>query len=688
MNPHNPNEKPLKSPSKDSLPQTHEEPLVENETANANWCSGVLLKTHALLSQMIALRSWLFAIMYAVVFAIVYWLALLARFDFDYTELVKPKNYVYVSVFWRTLPYLIGVKICVFYLAGHFYGWWRFVTFADLVALLRSALLSSLVFAAGVYLFMPGQRVPGGVLCYDCCFTILVLGGMRASWRIFREHFSPFFDRDHYRAALLIGVDHDSALLAHQIHAHSQLRFRIKGFVSASSEIKPGTHLGRIPVLGEISDLPLLLDRTKASDVLVTAGLLPGSEMRRLMETCRDLRAHLKIIPPIEDLFGGDNRIPLRDIEINDLLRRDPVQLDAHSIRLMINDRKVMVTGAGGSIGSEICRQVLKYYPKQLILVGNGENPIFRIEQEIKRSYPNAKLELRIGSVADPARMRQVMDDVRPDVIFHAAAHKHVPLMEVNVGEAVRNNVFGTKNLVDLADEFGVGRFVFISTDKAVHPSSVMGTTKQIAERYVHAMSQESSSKFAVVRFGNVLGSDGSVVPTFKEQIRRGGPITVTDPRMTRFFMTIPEASQLVLQAAAMGNGGEIFVLEMGEPVRIVDLAKDLIRLSGLPEHAVEIMYTGMRSGEKLYEELYFADEETLPTNHPKLRAAYHRPYTLAEVREAIAQLEPLLYSPNAVVRQKLREIVLEYTPPTADAGSEKSILDGKDGRKPRSLQG
>jgi FlaA1/EpsC-like NDP-sugar epimerase len=372
----------------------------------------------------------------------------------------------------------------------------------------------------------------------------------------------------------------------------------------------------------------------------------------------------LKIIPPVEDLFDGDHRIPIRDIEINDLLRRDPVQLNTGIIRDLLEGRVVMVTGAGGSIGSEICRQVMNFNPKAMILVGNGENPIFHIERELHAAYPASVFHCRIGSVNDFARMRQIFQEFKPEVIFHAAAHKHVPMMELNVGEAIKNNVLGTKCLVDLADEFGTRNFVFISTDKAVHPSSVMGTTKHISERYVYATSQESATRFTVVRFGNVLGSNGSVVPIFQEQIRSGGPITVTDPRMTRFFMTIPEASQLVLQAAAMGEGGEIFVLEMGESVRIVDLAKDLLRLSGLPEHAIEVTFTGVRPGEKLFEELYFEDEETLATKHPKLRAAYHRPYSLAEVQKAIAELQTLLHESPDKLRKKLMEIVPEYTPP------------------------
>jgi FlaA1/EpsC-like NDP-sugar epimerase len=342
----------------------------------------------------------------------------------------------------------------------------------------------------------------------------------------------------------------------------------------------------------------------------------------------------------------------------------------------LLKDRTVMVTGAGGSIGSEICRQVLRFNPKTLVLVGRGENRIFRVERRLQSLHTGTPLSCCIADVTNEPRMRQIFAQYRPEVVFHAAAHKHVPLMEANVGEAIRNNVCGTRLLADLADEFKVRNFVFISTDKAVHPTSVMGVSKQIAERYVHAMSQVSSTRFNVVRFGNVLGSDGSVVPIFQEQIRRGGPITITDPRMTRFFMTIPEASQLVLQAAAMGHGGEIFVLEMGESVKIVELARDLIRLSGLPEDSIEICFTGIRPGEKLYEELYFDDERTLPTSHPKLRAAKHRPYRLAEVREAIASLVPLIHAPCDVLRRRLHEIVVEYANPS-DGGYDSSVSTG-----------
>jgi len=353
--------------------------------------------------------------------------------------------------------------------------------------------------------------------------------------------------------------------------------------------------------------------------------------------------------------------VPIRDIEISDLLRREPVELDAKAIGQLVEGRVIMVTGAGGSIGSEICRQIVRFNPKTLLLVGRGENRIFEIDRELALLGKSTQIRTLIGDVADEPRMRQLFEMYQPEVIFHAAAHKHVPLMEQNVGEAVKNNVFGTKCLADLADEFHAERFVLISTDKAVHPTSVMGATKHLAERYVHALSNESRTRFVVTRFGNVLGSAGSVVPIFQDQIRRGGPITVTHPDMTRFFMTIPEASQLVLQAASMGEGGEIFVLQMGKPVKIVDLAKDLIRLSGLPDDAIDIVFTTTRPGEKLYEELYFEQEVMMETSHPKLQIAYHRPVSSIEVQEEITSLLPLCHGPETLLREKLHDLIPEF---------------------------
>jgi len=595
---------------------------------------------------------WLLGSGHLVLFAVVYWLAFALRFDFAITP-------VEMALVWQSLPCVLAVKFVVFFLLGHYEGWWAYVTFADLVALLRASVLAFFSIVVLDYFVLPYQ-IPRTVLILDSLLGVVFLGALRASWRLFREEFWPIFSRNGCRWAVVIGADRSNASLAHQIQAHPQLPYRIRGLLSLGDG-HPVRRLGQIPVLGSLDELAELAAAAQVTDVLVTAGTLPGAKLREVMELCAETGLNLKIIRTLEDRLNGDHRIPIRDIEINDLLRRDPVKLDAENIGHLLEGRTVMVTGAGGSIGSEICRQVLRFRPAGLVLVGNNENPIFMAERSLRDLYPSAVLSVCIADVTDRDRMRQVFETHRPEVVFHAAAHKHVPMMETNPGEAIKNNVGGTRCLADLADEFGARNFVFISTDKAVHPSSIMGVSKHLAECYIHAMSQESATRFTVVRFGNVLGSDGSVVPIFQEQIRRGGPITVTDPRMTRFFMTIPEAAQLVLQAAAMGEGGEVFVLEMGEPVRIVDLARDLIRLSGLPENSIEIAFTGIRPGEKLYEELYFADEETLPTSHPKVRAAYHRPYTRAEVRQMFDELNRLVHAPPGALRQKLEDLVPEF---------------------------
>jgi FlaA1/EpsC-like NDP-sugar epimerase len=618
-------------------------------------------------------RAWLLAAAHVVVFTAAYWCAYLLRFGFD----VSDKSF---DTFYSTVGWAVGTQLVVFALLGQFHGWWRYVTFADLAALLRAAAVS-LIAVASVDKFA-ALPTPRGVILLDGILMVAMFGAVRASWRMFREVFHPMLSTKDCRWALLVGTDLSNGILAHQIQSHFRLPYRVRGFLSIDGH-EGATHVGQIPILGDLDDVRQIAAAYRATDVLVVAGTLTGSRLRALMEACEEEGLTLKIIRPLEDRLGGDERVPIRDIEINDLLGRDPISLDTENIGKLLEGRRIMVTGAGGSIGSEICRQIMAFRPESLTLVGRGENRIFAIERELRRLNSSTTIDPCIADVTNRERMEQIFKTHRPEVVFHAAAHKHVPLMEANVCESIRNNVFGTKCVADLADRYGVASFVLISTDKAVHPSSIMGATKQIAERYVHTLSQESATRYTVVRFGNVLGSAGSVVPIFQEQIRNGGPITITDPRMTRFFMTIPEASQLVLQAATMGAGGEIFVLEMGEPVRIVDLARDMIRLSGLPEYAIEITFTGVRPGEKLYEELYFDDEQTLPTSHSKLRAAYHRPYALAEVRRAISQLERLITEPDELLRRKLREIVPEFNPPSGHAEEKGPVVL----REPRQLE-
>lgn len=610
-------------------------------------------------------RFWLLAVMHTAVFTLAFLLAYALRFDLSIPADAMVRC-------WVNIGWVVWSQLVVFWLLGQFHGWWRYVTFADIAPLVRASVLS-LAVLAGVDLIF-GLGIPRGVVILDGILMVGILGAVRASWRLFREVFWPMRAGEIRRGALLVGTDLSSGILAHQIQSQLNLSYRVRGLLATDGALKRG-RLGQIPILGAVEEVGEIAPRHRATDVLVVAGTLAGGRLRALMETCEQKGLNLRIIRSLEDRLQGDNRVPVRRIEINDLLGRDPVTLDTENIGKLLEGRRVMVTGAGGSIGSEICRQILRFRPQSVTLVGRGENRIFVIERELQDLRAPTVLYSCIGDVTNRERMEQVFRERRPEVVFHAAAHKHVPLMEANVGEAIRNNVCGTKCIADLADQFGAASFVLISTDKAVHPTSVMGATKQIAERYVHTLSQESATRFTVVRFGNVLGSAGSVVPVFQEQIRRGGPITITDPRMQRFFMTIPEASQLVLQAATMGTGGEIFVLEMGEPVKIVDLARDLIRLSGLPEHAIEVVFTGSRRGEKLYEELYFDDEQTLPTSHPKLRAAYHRPYSLAEVRRAVAQLERSLSEPEEVLRRMLHEIVPEFNSLSDGVGEAEASL-------------
>jgi FlaA1/EpsC-like NDP-sugar epimerase len=599
-----------------------------------------------------ALRVFLLACGHCAVFLLALWAAFCLRFDFAVPPLWR-------GVFWNTVACIVVLKVCIFYAAGHFHGWWRYVTFADLASLLRASVLSLLgIVAMNHYLL--GSRIPRTVIVIDFVITVFAIGGLRASWRLLREQFWPLFRPHTWRPALLVGTDDDAGLLAHQIRTHPQSRYRIQGFLDPNGQ-RTGSSLGGIPVIGTTEDLPAAAVVRGIHEILVIAGSLPGERLRSLMAACSEAALTLKIIPAAEDLFDGGPEIPIRDIDINDLLRREPIMLDDRAIGQLLKGRTAMVTGAGGSIGSEICRQVLRFASETVVLVGRGENRIFAIERELRSLYPSAQLIPCIGDVTDKNRMRQIFSQHTPDVVFHAAAHKHVPLMEANAGQAVKNNVGGTRCVADLADEFGSGCFVLISTDKAVYPANVMGATKSLAERYVLALAGNSSTRFIVTRFGNVLGSNGSVVPIFQGQIRRGGPITVTDPRMTRYFMTISEASQLVLQAAAMGRGGEIFVLDMGEPVRIVDLARDLIRLSGLPDHAIEIVYSGIRPGEKLFEKLRTDDEETLPTPHLKVRAAYHRPYSLSAARRDFADFAQCLHESDEVIRAKLEEALPDY---------------------------
>ena len=506
-------------------------------------------------------------------------------------------------------------------------------------------------------------RVRRSVILLDWGTTIMLVGGIRSLWRSIREELRPMFTGEATTSAIIVGADHSGELIARNLTATSAHPYVIVGFLDNDPALKH-TRVAGFEVLGSVQQAGAEVARRGIDEVIVQSGSLTGRGFRQLLEECTAAGAEVKVLPGIDELLSGQknpSHIKLRPVEIKDLLRREPVKLDDSAIRALVEGRIVMVTGAGGSIGSEICRQVLRFLPKKILLVERAENSLFLIEQELARMEPVPAFEPLIADITDEQRMDQIMAAHTPAVIFHAAAHKHVPMMESNPAEAIKNNVFGTKLLAQLADRHGVREFVSISTDKAVNPTSVMGCSKLLAERFVQALSTTSQTKFIVVRFGNVLASNGSVVPTFQEQIRRGGPITVTHPGIERYFMTIPEASQLVLQAATQGEGGEIFVLDMGESVKIVDLARDLIALSGLEQDDIEVVFTGLRPGEKLYEELYFDDERRVATRHPKVFCAMHRPAALQAVEAVFDDLAEIVDERPEIVRARLRDLVPEY---------------------------
>ena len=544
-------------------------------------------------------------------------------------------------------------------------GWARLVTFHDLIALAEATTLGSLLIVLVDHFWFTEVAIPRGIIVLDWGTSIIVLCGLRSIGRSIRERYSLLFARGVVaQRVLIVGANHTGESLLRAIHFNEKSVYQAVGFLDQDDR-RIGEMLGGVPIVGTFDQACTIARKLGVEEILITSGEVPGRTVRKLVDDCRLHGIGVKMLPSYDQLLSGQVAVKARDVSIDDLLRRDPVQLDSASIHEWLEGRTLMVTGSAGSIGSEVCRQLLHFSPAKIVLVDRSENGQFHIEREIRRNAPHVAIEVRIADIADTARMESLFVEFRPQILIHAAAYKHVPLMEQNPGEAVKNNVRATRDLADLADAFGLHGFVLISTDKAVNPTSVMGACKRTAELYVQSLAQRSSCRFVTVRFGNVLDSAGSVVPLFREQIANGGPVTVTDERMVRYFMTIPEAAQLVIQAGAMGRGGEIFVLEMGEQVRIVDLAHDMIRLSGLNVgHDIEIQFTGLRPGEKLYEELHVTGETHLPTCHPKIRVAHAaQTMTAAEITAGIDRLQDLVDSPPERILEQLRAIVVQYRP-------------------------
>lgn len=622
-----------------------------------------------------AFRVPLLCLLHLSLFSVIYVVAYLARFNFEVTD--NRLAFIRSSL----LP-VVATKMLVFYFGSYFHGWWRYVTFADLRALLKVSAASLMAVAFMDYFVLSlNEQIPRWSIILDAILTVLVIGGLRCTWRFVDEVGSSGKDA---KAALLVVANEESGKLAAQINSGQSMPFRVVGLLASESNYRRKAIMGGVSVLGHLHEVVEVAQKAKAKDLLILAGTVDGGLLRKVITKCNAAGITVSVLPRFENAMSGDEKIPLRSLNIDDLLKRDPVQLDTTQVEALITGKRVLITGAGGSIGSEICRQILGFAPSELILLGRGENRIYSIHQELehKASTLDVILHREIGDITDESRMQNLFESRQPEIIFHAAAHKHVPLMELHPGEAVKNNVFGTSVIAKCADRCGASHFVMVSSDKAVNPTSIMGATKQLAERVVYDLAQISDTKFVTVRFGNVLGSAGSVIPYFQQQIRDGGPITITDERMTRYFMSIPEAAQLVVQSASMCQGGEIYVLDMGKPIKIVQLAEDLVSLSGLPKDSIQFRFTGIRPGEKLYEELYFAEEATAETSHYKVRAAYPRDF---QGENATPQIEALiaLANQNATgLKTAIEDLVPSFHTPdtTVRPTSEAVALAGQSG--------
>ncbi|MDR2486532.1 MAG: polysaccharide biosynthesis protein, partial [Clostridiales Family XIII bacterium] len=511
---------------------------------------------------------------------------------------------------------------------------WDFAGPDELMKIVGASLLSALAAIAFLILIQQQPAMPRSIYVFTFLFDTAIAGGLRFGYRYARslrqkQGFKAFLAQfrtgkgaglPQKRRVMLVGAGEAGSAIIREIRANPQQNMKVVVAVDDSPAKRGQTIMG-VKIAGSTEDIKTLAATNDIDEIIVAIPSATRAQIKQIVGETGKTRARTQILPSMMDLIGGAVSVSaLRNVDIEDLLGREPVQLDLAGISGYIEGRVILVTGGGGSIGSELCRQIAKFGPSRLIALDNYENNVFELENELRITRPDVAFEPVIASVRDAARLRQVFARLRPQVVFHAAAHKHVPLMEFNPGEAVANNVLGTKNVSDLAHEFGAQKFVMISTDKAVNPSNIMGATKRIAEMVVQARSRDSATAFAVVRFGNVLGSNGSVIPIFRKQIEKGGPVTVTDPEITRYFMTIPEAVQLVVQAGAMTAGGEIFILDMGEPVRILDLAENLIRLSGYePYEDIEILIAGLRPGEKMHEELSYEGENLNKTAHEKI---------------------------------------------------------------------
>ena len=594
-----------------------------------------------------------------------YFLAFIFRFFSDDKDL----NSI-LQMYKEFSPHILlatFIYIMVFIIFKQYRSIWHLASIDEFSRGVAAVLIST-----GINLIISSVTKSGLSIFITLLSGLMILvfcNGIRIGWRILRRLmlYSEFKNIDFVKRVLIVGAGSGGALVLNEYKKNPQIGKNVVAFVDDNKE-KVGTFIGGVKVLGSTDDIVKIANDKSIDEIVIAIAHLEKNQLKTIIEKCKDSKAKVKIMPGVSEMIDGKFSInKIRDVDVQDLLGRESITLDYEGISDYLEDKIVLVTGGGGSIGSELCRQISKFKPKQLIIFDIYENNAYDIQNELRRNYPDLNLIALIGSVRDRKRLREIYSKYKPNVVFHAAAHKHVPLMEDSPQEAIKNNVLGTFNVAEMANNFDVEKFVLISTDKAVNPTNIMGATKRMCEMIIQSLNKESSTEYVAVRFGNVLGSNGSVVPLFKKQIASGGPITLTHKDITRYFMTIPEASQLVLQAGAYAEGGEIFVLDMGKPVKIYDLAENLIKLSGFEPHKdINIEITGLRPGEKLYEELLMNEEGLGKTKHEKIFIGKPGEHNLDHVVDKILELVKVSeLNDKALLKEKMKEIVTTYKEPS-----------------------
>lgn len=586
--------------------------------------------------------------------------ALIARFDFSYNSI----DAIYLESMYRYLPIHILTTVLIFYFCKMYHSLWKFISIHELGYIILANIVSFFMQIAGFHLMQ--YPIPRSYFFLEILLQTVMVVGIRFSYRFCRylkeAREQRFGCGEPQKRVMIIGAGDAGRAIIKEILDSRHLTMKVCCVIDDDCN-KEGRYINGIPIIGDRSVILKNVEKYKIDKIILAIPSASKEERREILEICKMTKCELKMLPGMYQLIDGELNIgKLRDVEITDLLGRDPIQVNLDEIMGYVEQKIIMVTGGGGSIGSELCRQIAMYNPKQLIIFDVYENNAYEIQQELKRHHPELNLVVLIGSVRNTHRMETVFEKYRPDIVYHAAAHKHVPLMEDSPNEAIKNNVFGTYKTAKAASEYGVKRFVLISTDKAVNPTNIMGASKRLCEMIVQSFDKISKTEFVAVRFGNVLGSNGSVIPLFKKQIAEGGPVTVTHKDIIRYFMTIPEAVSLVLQAGAYARGGEIFVLEMGAPVRIDDMARNLIRLSGYtPDVDIKIEYTGLRPGEKLYEELLMAEEGMKETANKLIHIG--KPIEMDEETffDKLAELKEACYNDDESIKEKVQKLVPTY---------------------------